>query len=439
VIPVYADDSYPLWWIKFGLFVYDHLDWHSKLPPRKNLTPEDIIRLFPNIRREGLTGGCLYYDALMKDHRLVIENILSAQQHQAIVCNYTPVIDVLTENGRVVGLSYESRGQQGKVKAKAIVNATGAWSNHFLEKGGNREAFHVVPTKGVHLVIPEISSKEAILLRHPRDQRLFFLIPWQGQTLLGTTDTLFEGDPDRVSIDMQDRDYLLEGLKHAFPSLDLGNASAFRAFAGLRPLIGSNKKKPSLISRGHEIRVSSSGLINVLGGKFTTHRKMAQEAVDIVVDSLKGHSTWQQCHTRQTPLIGAQDSDFIRNFSSFNEECTHRFGLDHEQAKHLFDEYGQAARSILNRAQKEEGGLEQICPWHPHIMAEMTHAIETEHALELEDWFFRRTSIAYSSCRGVHCIERVSKKFAARLNWSESVRLEALALYLAADDEKNID
>lgn len=427
VIPVYKDDPHPFWQIKLGLSIYDYLGKETNLPKYKSLSKEEVIALFPGLKSEGLKGGCLYYDAIMKDNRLIMENILSAEQYGSQFFNYTTVTGLRTDKEGITGVEYWNSQQkiQGSISAKAVVNCTGAWSDQIIQMDESLEFTHTYPTKGVHVVIPQVSANYALILRAPQDQRIFFLIPWEGNSLLGTTDTIYHGDPDEVHVKEQDQEYLYNALGHHFPELNLNNATSIATFAGLRPLTGKKRVNPSFMSRTHKIHRSSSKLISVLGGKFTTHRKVAQEVVDVVSNQLK-YNGFSKCLTAETPLIGAIN----RDDSEFCAFCLREFGLKESQARHLFYNYGINSQKILSLVGGNLQDLEQICPLHPHIMAEVVYAIKYEHALRLEDWFLRRTSIGYSPCRGEHCAAKVSLKFAELLGWDESCREKSLESFL---------
>lgn len=420
VIPVYSQDPYPLWLVKGGLYLYDYLGkGEIPLPKHQSVSKEEIINLFPDIRKEGLKGGCIYYDALMKDNRILIENILSAEQKGAKVCNYSSVTGIVKENDRLMGLKCVENNVERFVKAKAIVNATGAWSNKILNRDSTDESFQVTPTKGVHLVIPQVTSQHALILRAPQDNRIFFLIPWEGNTLLGTTDTYFSGDPDKVEVEEQDIKYLSQAYAHYFPNKTA--LSIISAFAGLRPLIRSNIHHPSSISRDYAIHTSSSGLISVLGGKFTTHRKIAEEVVNHVADFLKIPKG--ECLTKNRPLLGSlsqeERSDFCNKYLKENY-------LNEEQVNHLLDNYGKTAFTIMSTSKHNQ----PFCSFHPHIIAELIYSIKYEHTRTLEDWFFRRTSIGYSVCQGKHCVEVAAKTFSSHLHWSEKECQQAIQHYL---------
>ncbi len=377
--PVYKNGQYPLWLVKLAISFYDWLKPNGETR-HQNLTARKIGEMTPRMSAEGLKGGCLYYDAQMQDNRLVIENMLSAEQEGATLLNYTEVTQVVKEPQ-----GFQIHSTAGIFRAKCMVNATGAWSN--LTRGALElpPSVEVHPTKGVHLVIPQIIKEQALALTAPQDGRLFFLIPWMGYSLLGTTDTPFSGDPGDVKVELEDQEYLLTALRHYFPHLRGDQVIA--SFAALRPLAYSSE------SREHHLHLEE-GILTILGGKYTTYRHIAEEAVDKVVRFLKLPA--RPCRTAETPLYGAQKLDFQKNSP---------------HAERLIAQYGTAAEQILKIIEKDPQEAEQICPHHPHIYAELTYAIQKEKARSPEDWFFRRTSIGYGICGGKACYDRVAKRF----------------------------
>lgn len=398
--PVYKGDRYPNWMVKLGLSLYDWLS-PKEDPTHLNLTPSQLIALQPSLTPKGLKGGCLYYDALMQDNRLVIENMLSAQQEGAILHNHTEVTHIAkTHEG------FQITSPLGMIHAKCLVNATGAWSNLTRTFLKLPEAIDVFPTKGVHLVLPQIHPSHALALTAPQDGRLFFLIPWLGYSLIGTTDTPFKGDPAQVSVEPADQQYLLTALRHYFP--DLKDDRVIASFAGLRPLISATASSPSSISREHRLHLSE-GILTILGGKYTTYRQIAEEAVDQAVRFL-GQKTLP-CRTGEAPLFGAKDN-FWENMSAKDlEAIAEKHLLAFDQLKRLCSQYGSATDQILERIRQNPSTSKQICTHHPHLFAELSYAIEVEKAKCPEDWTHRRTSIAYTSCGGRSCLESISRHF----------------------------
>jgi glycerol-3-phosphate dehydrogenase len=406
IIPVFKGEGQPLWMIRLGLYCYDFLS-SSDFPSHRFLKPSEALSLFPSLRKDGLKGACLYYDAQMQDNRIVIENMLSASLHGAHMHSYSRVTELKKEEGQIVGVYVEDlRGSPPQLfRAKQVVNATGSWTSFITALDESSSNLNVYPTKGVHLIIPTIHSTHALLLTAKQDGRVFFLIPWNGYSLLGTTDTPYLGQPDDVKVESEDIDYLLRALNAYFPYSPIQKKDIIAEFAGLRPLVSQAKLSPSLISRDFQLTCSPAGLISIVGGKYTTYRLMAEKVVDQVIERLKRPSRVSLCKTASTPLfeLSAKDKSEIEK-------------IDHPELPRLLNQYGSACLNILKIMFSDPHQAERICPYHPHIWAELTYAIQVEKALTVEDWFERRTSIAYTTCRGLKCLEITSQYFAKLLS-----------------------
>lgn len=429
LFPVYAHTPRPLWQVHLGLYIYDFFSRHNGMPGHRKCSKKEVVDHYPQMNQKDLLGGCEYHDAQMLDNRLVIENILAAESAGAVVLNYAEVFKLLRTKDRIDGIYFRNvlTGQEGSISCKAIVNATGAWSNQITAMDSSASHLRVTPTKGTHLVIPQVYKSEALILHAPQDGRIFFILPWGNHSLLGTTDTFYNKDPNDVSVEDSDIAYLLEAFNFYFPQLQLTKSSIIASFAGLRPLVSndSNSISPSGISRSHAIHRSETGLITILGGKFTTHRKIAQDVVDAVLTELGTTVKCHPCATMLTPLPGAwhhhtQEDVRLKLRSA---------GLKNEQVNHLMSNYGELSLRILKIIQSDSREAVPICPEHPHIFAELTYAISVEHAKRLDDWFCRRTSIAYDSGCERKCLSKVAARFAALLGWNQSQMEQAISLY----------
>lgn len=413
IYPVYTHDKHPLWKVNLGLYLYDFFARKSRLPPHRKISKQEVLCAYPGIRENGLVGGCQYYDAQMQDNRIVIENVLAAEEAGAIALNYVTVISIQEAGGRVKGVRYRDTltGREGEIVCDIIVNASGAWTNDvkgMLEKG--KAGVRVAPTKGVHLVIPRVSLDKALILHAPRDGRVFFVLPWGDHTLLGTTDTFYHGDPDKVGVDEADIDYLLEAFHHYFTQKQLESSSVVTTFAGLRPLVAMHNDSisPSEVGRNHVIELTREGMMTVLGGKYTTHRKIAQDVVDKVVSQLGIAQKVHPCKTMTTPFPGAVDQE---ERGRCRQELL-SVGLDELQADHLVDHYGRLSMRILEIIREDRKEARQICAGFPHVIAEITYAIKYEHAKNPNDWFARRASVSQSTHVDSIFFQAVADKFA---------------------------
>lgn len=409
LFPVYVGDPTPFWQLKCGLWIYDFMRPGDEVPGHQNLTPTVVHELFPTLKSDNMTGAGLYYDALMNDSRLVIENILSAEKAGAMVLNYTPVLELTRSpiSGKIDGVMTKG----GKIAAITIVNATGAWSNHILELEPDlgKHAVHVAPTKGVHLIVPFINREHALILTAPQDGRIFFIIPWNGYSLIGTTDTFYKGNPSDVKVEPEDITYLLTAANHYLSGQPLTEECVIASYAGLRPLVASKAATPSKASRDYVIHTSPGGLVTLLGGKYTTHRLIAEDVVDTVIKQQPKNPKLRPCRTKDLPLYGADNAQYAE--ALFKRQAPD-LGLPDEQIEHLIRQYGSGCIAILDIIRANPADAKQICPLHPHVFAEITYAVQVEKARTLEDWLYRRTAIGYTSCGGKGCCSAAAKKFA---------------------------
>lgn len=390
ILPVYKGHSKPLWMIKLGLTIYDFFS-DPDFPKHSNLTKEEILHQFPSIAKEGLIGGCQYFDAQMQDSRLVLENALDAKRNGATLLNYSKVKRLIKEGKKAIGVVVETKNGEQEIYAKAIVHATGATLKLIKE---DQKVF-LYPTKGVHLVIPQVHPTHALLLTSPQDGRVFFLIPWEGKSLLGTTDTPFAGDPSNPTVEKEDVEYLQRAFSYYFKNTPL---QVLSSFAGIRPLVKSSHTNPSAISRDFHLSTTGSGVLTLMGGKFTTYRLMAEKTVDKLTNT--------PCQTGHLPL-----STYTKTSEEI-QEIAKKLALDTTQVKRIVHQYGERSSQIFSLLQENSQEKEQICTDHPHLFAELTHAILNEEAKTPQDWFQRRTTIAYTTkCQGLLCKKSVTEHF----------------------------
>lgn len=302
IIPIYQDSQWHPLMLKIGLSLYDFLSGKKDLSTHKTLKKKEILHKVPGLKSDTLKTGFRYYDAQMDDIGIIKSLATLSKRHGVTILENTLVTDLVYKHHQAIGLNVQTKEGKMSVMADKIIQATGPWTNQLQKKDDPSAEPVVLATKGVHIVLPGLPVQDALLLSTPQDHRVFFIIPWQGKTLIGTTDTAYHGNPDTLIVSSQDREYLLTAYNTYFPEDTRTSEDILEAFVGLRPLLNMPAgKSTSQKSRDYKILESPSGLLTIAGGKFTTHRAMAEAAVDQICESL-GPKKWKACQTKTIKL-----------------------------------------------------------------------------------------------------------------------------------------
>lgn len=429
MLPFHEGGTFGPFTTNIGLRVYDFLAGVKKSERRQMLSPEEALQKEPLIRSDYLKGAGYYVEYKTDDARLTIEVLKKAVEHGIQALNYARVVEFIYNGyGKVCGAKIQDVMTQTTydVFAKKVINATGPWVDTLREKDGSKQGKSLFLTKGVHLVF----SKEDFPLRQAiyfdaHDGRMIFAIPRDDKTYVGTTDTAYDGNIANPTMTKKDRSYLIQAINYMFPSLNIDVGDVESSWAGLRPLIADDgSQTPGEISRKDEIFISNSGLISMAGGKLTGYRKMAEEAVDTVVDQLKIEENilYSSSQTKHLPIAGGEVGGSA-GFQSFKKQALQeglKLGLPEREARKLIDTYGANARLIFglyqdHRQEAEENGIE------PLLFAELFYGIEYEAVYKPTDFFIRRTGALFFEIELVkehqeNIMTYMSKKF----NWTES-------------------
>jgi glycerol-3-phosphate dehydrogenase len=411
VIPFYRGSRMHGWKARAGLVLYDLLAGSSNLHRSRPLSTEKLNGQFPNLLCNQLRSGAEYYDAQMDDARLCLSVIRTAVLQGATVANYVEAVAFLKREGRITAIQARDQltGNEFVIHARQILNATGPWADGVARLAGDTTEPLLQPTKGVHLIVPERNSESALLLLHPADGRVFFVIPWMNKTLIGTTDTLTDEGPDSLSVTSEEIDYLLRGFNQYFTST-LQPTDVLGTFVGLRPLMRARPGKPSSLSREYRIVESKSGLISVAGGKYTTYRRMAEVLTDTVARQLGRRGP---CRTQNFLLDGALPNSKLHVAEvvrlpqagrSLTTSVTGRFAalianlrrscpeLDAASALHFVNRYGYRANDVAAYLQDADG-LTRIVPGEPDLRGELAYQRDHELAINPADFWLRRTRL----------------------------------------------
>jgi glycerol-3-phosphate dehydrogenase len=418
LFPVYKRRGFNRFTMAMGLTLYDLFarmpfkEWHS------SLNAAEVRETEPALSREGLTGGAMYFDAWADDARVTFENVLDADLHGAAVANYAAVESFSMADGKIASAKVRDLlgGAVCEIRAKKFLNAAGPWVDDIRRMDDPSSKPCVRLTKGVHLVFARtvLPVRESIVLADDRG-RIVFVMPHDRYVLVGTTDTDFIGDPAAVRTEIGDVEYLLAVLAESLPGIKLTNADVATSFAGLRALIREEKETPSSVPREEVILESPSGLITVAGGKFTTHRAIAQKLVDLVTKRIGGRSG--VCPTLTTPLPGARA---LADGDSSGTSAVMR-SIPSTAADILKARYGTRAPMVARIASRRPELAEPLSRNCPAIGAEVVHAVAAEMAHSVGDFLIRRTSLSWRSpVEAEAAAAAVARIMAAELGWDRA-------------------
>lgn len=378
-IPVYKQSRRGRAAIRAGMIAYDLLSAGKALPRHRMRSAAETLREMPGLNPVGLVGSAVYFDAQVEfAERLVLENVLAAVEHGATVSTYSRATSFLSEEGMVTGVRLEGNKTQ-QLRAKVIINAAGPWVDQLLDSTSAKNERLIGGTKGSHIVVAPFAGApaSAVYVEAVSDARPFFIIPWNGNYLIGTTDVRFENDPDKVCTELWEIDFLLTETNRAFPKAELTRGSVLFTYSGVRPLPFTTNRDAKSITRRHFLREHPqfANLISVVGGKLTTYRSLAEECVDLVFRKLGRRSP--PCETAHVPLPGI---------------------------------HGSRPKAITELAEKLNTDA---------ASAEIVFAFENELAMTLADCFLRRTMIGLNADRGLSEIEAAAQVGRRFLGWSE--------------------
>ena len=396
LFPIHRGARVPRWKVEAGLWLYDLLALFRNVRRHEMLGKRAMLRAEPGLRSKGLKGGSRYYDAQCDDARLALTNVRDAARHGALVANYAQVDRLETADGRAGGARVTDlvSGAEHAIRALAVVNATGPWSDELRASEGEKPALHC--TKGAHIVVSRrrMGNREALIFTSPIDGRVMFVVPWGTITYIGTTETEIDQRPDEVRADADDVIYLLRSVNAFFPEARLTFDDVLATWAGVRPLLRkAESEDPRAVSREHAILESETGLISIVGGKLTTYRKMAAQVVDLVCKRLReldGRPVPAPALTDKRPLPGGEMQDLDLLIDSTESE-----GLPRAVATHLVHTYGSETAAVARLATSDPALAAPVVPGHATVWAEILYAMRREMAITLGDLLIRRTHLFY--------------------------------------------
>jgi len=419
LLPIVKNGTYGKWAASFGVLVYDLLAGVGGEDRRRMLDEKETIAIEPLLDKSILKGGCLYAEYRTDDARLTIELIKRATAYGATALNYCTATGFeygTDKKVRGVKCVDEISGNTFNINAKQVVSAGGPWVDRLrtIDQSKNGKQLHL--TKGVHIVFShhKLPLTHAVYFDVP-DGRMIFAIPRGKSTYVGTTDTNYKGNIDRVLTTKEDVNYLLDAVRHAFPSIHLKEADVISSWAGLRPLIHEEGKSPSELSRKDEIFESSTGLISIAGGKLTGYRRMAERIVDLVDKRLE--SSYGACQTHNIDLVpdSLKNSKAVEEYIREIKKLTSFNSLSDYHSWYLVTTYGKQAAAILERMKSYPDGGEIAL-----TRAELWYGLQYEMVNSLEDFYVRRTGRLYFDIESIAETRKlVTKDMAAYLAWDK--------------------
>lgn len=447
LFPVYQGARKSLRMITAGMWLYDGLALFRSPKRHKTLKPREVAEEEPILKQEGLQGAPVYYDCSTDDARLTLETVIDGVQNGGVAVSWARV-DALTKNeqGRVSGVVVKNArdGSLREVKAHAVINATGPWTDDVLAMSGPRTSKMLRLTKGIHIVVERerLPVQHAVVLFHPTDKRVLFALPWGERTYVGTTDTDYDGIPGEEYATLEDVDYLIAAANYYFPNNAIGREDVISTWSGLRPLIAPEADvgdmAESQVSREHQIHIGEDGLITIAGGKLTTYRKMAKECVDTAVQILKLTGQLpEDIHSGQTfkfPLPGAvgwpEDDDHDQVAAQITEVC--ECNLPHPVRRHLVDTYGMRALELAKLCAEHPELVEPIVRGRIEIMAQVDFAVREELAASVSDVLVRRTQLFFRDRQqGLQSVDKVAARMAELIGWSDEEKRRSIDAYKA--------
>ena len=440
ILPTYGRGMKSGLVLSIGLTFYDLLSYDrnfvsdddKKIPAHHSISRDEALRLMPSLKPEGLTGAKVYYDCQMfAPERLCLECIAGAVEYGADAANYAEVTGFMRDKACITGVTVKDviTGKTYEIKGKVTINAAGPWADELMRLGENHNPSRgLIRSKGIHIITREISGKNALAIQSDIGGH-FFVLPWRGHTIIGTTDAVFNDEPDRVGVTEEDIRDFLSVINDGLPSLHLKREDVLHFYVGIRPLIDHQPNTPGpkdsyKASReaevcDHKTLSNIDGFISALGGKWTTSRHLAEQIVDMAARKISKYV--KKCETHCTPVYGGE----IGRLKSFIIRAQIRHDhLPGDIVENLCHFYGSRIDEVVATANEKPEEktelLRRITPENQTIGVQIIYAIRHEMAEHLSDVIFRRTGLGTLGHPGVPMLTRVADLMAHELNWDET-------------------
>jgi glycerol-3-phosphate dehydrogenase len=418
------------WMIKSGMLAYDLLGYDrrrledpaQRLPGHHMLSGDQVLTAEPSVPAADLTGGAVYYDCQCDPDRLTLEFIIGASRNGALVINYAQVGDLACRLGHLDSAEVRDllSGKSYEVKARMTANVAGPWADHVDLLCGAGDKITLKRSKGIHIITRPL-TKEFALVMQTEAGRHFFIIPWRGHSLIGTTDTEYQGEPDDLGVQAEDVQQFVDEINQACPAAKLNAAAVKYRYVGVRPLVDQETQVYEASRRYEIVDHHSRGLkgyISALGGKYTTSRNLARKLTNRILARLDEPKV--SCRTAHKLLPGSVSG----SFDGYVDKCCQeeRSLLPADVLRHLIWTYGARHDDVLDLVRDDSSLAERVCEGRPEIMAQVAFAVHSEMACRLVDIVSRRTGIATLGDPGDEAMNKVAGLAARLLDWGSERR-----------------
>lgn len=422
VTPLYRWSDVP--YVFAGLLLYDFLAGKQGLGHSYLVGRREALKRFPMLKKEGLKAGVVYYDGQFNDARMAVTLALTAQKHGAVIANHVEVLALEKVGGRLCGARVRDHisGAEFSIKARGVINAAGPFVDRIRRLDDAAATPILKAAAGIHIVLPKrfVPADTGMLIPKTEDGRVLFVLPWQGHALIGTTDSPSE-IVDHPQAKEDEVEYLLRHINKYF-DLSVTRSDVTSVWCGLRPLIQADESASTAqLVREHLLQMSPSGLLSMAGGKWTSYRKMAEEAVDQALASFALRPL-RPCQTAHLRLHGAE------HFEPAGERVLKQtYGLDEDVAEHLHHAFGDQAVAVAKLAESALG--RRLHPQHPYLEAEVVYAVRHEFAERAADVLTRRLPLALLDKDAARlALPRVIELMAGELGWTPARCGEEMAI-----------
>jgi len=419
-----------------GMALYDALRGFKRaLPWHKHLSQKRISEIAPSLRLDVITGGYQYFDAQVDDARHTMTIARTAAKYGAVITTRTTCDELIFTGKKVTGAKIrdEESGEIISVRAKSTIMAAGVWTDSLYAKFGVKPGYAVRMSKGAHIVVPgsAIKSETGVIIK--TDVSVLFIIPWGDKWIVGTTDTDYDESREEPLATSEDVTYILNQANRVLEP-QLRREQVIGVFAGLRPLVSTDPDSPTTkLSREHVVDSPTPGFVSIAGGKYTTYRVMAEDAVNEAINHLR--KIVPDSVTETLAIIGAEGYSVLMNQIP---RLSQQYSISEKSVEHLLNRYGSLISEVLEPAESQPELLEELIPGLAYLKAEILYAVTHEGATSIDDVLSRRTRISFeASDQGLSVLDVAADLIGETLGWSSAQRKASINHYRELVNRQN--